>query len=102
MYNISVKKNGLLFPNASKTEVKFKSGKDSATFLIQKYPKIHGPNNKSKSSKIKRNNLNTNGEESFNYQSFKEKQITFYGESLGLLWLKNLRLKFVPLYPIKS
>lgn len=84
LYNILEKRNGQLSPKESRTEVKFKSGKDSVTFLIPKSPKIHGPKNKFRFFKIKPNNLIINGEESFNCQYFRAKQTIFYGESLGL------------------
>ena len=84
LYNILAKKNGQLFPKESKIEAKFKSGKDSATFLIPKSLKIHGPKNKFKSFKTKPNNLIINGEESYSCQYFKVKPTIFYGESLGL------------------
>ena len=83
LYNILEKRSGQLSPKESKTEAKFKSGKDSVTFLIPKSPKIHGPKNKSRFFKIKPNNLIINGEESFNCRYFRVKQTIFYGESLG-------------------
>lgn len=84
LYNTLGKRNGLLSRNESKTEAKFKSGKDFVTFLTLKSLKIHGPKNKYKSFKTKPNNSNINGGESSSYQYFRVKLTIFYGESLGL------------------
>lgn len=48
--NTSVKRNGLLFRNVSRTEVKSKSGRGFAIFLTLKYQETVGHHNKSKYS----------------------------------------------------
>ena len=88
------KRNGPPFRNVSKTEVKFKSGKDSVTFLIPKSPKTVGLLSKSKFFSTKPKNSSISGGKLFNFPCLKAKQTTSCGESLGLWWLKKLKLKF--------
>ena len=83
-YNTLEKRNGRLFQNASKTEAKFKSEKDSVIFLTLKSPKIHGQKNKFKSFKIRPNNSSINGGELFSYRSLRGKLTIFYGENSDL------------------